>query len=466
MESSIRPSKASKELWIVFLVSSSILFGLSSLRHWLFQSDAYDLGIFDQAIYLISQGESPFSTFMGFHILGDHAAWMHYLLAIPYILFPSVYWLFLIQACALAAGIFPTYYLSLDAGLSRYQAQAMMFVYLLYPVIFNANLFDFHPEVIAVPFLFWAILAARRQQLWLFLGCLVFILGCKAVLSLTVLGLGIWLLLVERKNLYGAIAISLGVAWFIFSTQWIIPNFSGGEAAAVGRYSYLGDSVFEILRNLILQPQRIFSILFSLSNLEYLVLLFVPVAWGWSRFSFSALVGAFPAMSLNLLADHLAQKDLVHQYALPILPFLIIGLISSLAAEKGFFQQRRAIIIWSLITFACLAKFTYFGGHYLSATDNLWQTHEAIALVEGKGGVYTASQIAPHLSHRENIRFTRQEQPEETLETFDYILLNRRHPGWLSDAAFVDQLIMRVSEDQSFDTIYQEQDVFLFSRNR
>ena len=40
--------------WIIG-VSALILFGCSSLRHELFQSNAFDLGIFDQAVYLISQ---------------------------------------------------------------------------------------------------------------------------------------------------------------------------------------------------------------------------------------------------------------------------------------------------------------------------------------------------------------------------------------------------------------------------
>ncbi|NJN74004.1 MAG: DUF2079 domain-containing protein [Limnothrix sp. RL_2_0] len=455
----------SKEPTYLFIISSLILFFCSSLRHGLFQSTAFDLGIFDQSIYLISQGKSPVNTFMDFHILGDHAAWVHYLLAIPYVLFPSVHWLFLIQAFSLSAGVFPTYHLSLDAGLNKRQAQAMMFAYLLYPVIFNGNLFDFHPEVIAVPLLLWAILAARRNQIWIFTGCLVFILGCKAVLSLTVLGLGVWLLFLEKKRTYGAIAMGMGLAWFILSIQWIIPSLSGAEAGAVGRYSYLGDSVLGILGNLILRPQQTLGILFSLDNLGYLVLLFAPVAWGWSRVSFGALVGAFPAISLNLLADYLAQKDLVHQYSLPILPFLIIGLISSLAAGKGLFQQRKSIIIWSLITFACLAKFTHFGGRYLSAIDNLPQTYEAIALVDTKGGVYTTAQISTHLSHREVIRFTNPSRPEEDLEQFDYILLNQRHPGWASDGTFVQQIMDRIAKDGSFDTIYQEQDVFLFTRN-
>jgi uncharacterized membrane protein len=49
-------------------ISALVLFASSSLRHELFQSTAWDLGIFDQAVYLISQGKAPISSFLGFHI--------------------------------------------------------------------------------------------------------------------------------------------------------------------------------------------------------------------------------------------------------------------------------------------------------------------------------------------------------------------------------------------------------------
>ncbi|PLZ80809.1 hypothetical protein CBP16_12350, partial [Fischerella thermalis WC217] len=141
--------------------SALMLFGCSSLRHMLFHSAAWDLGIFDQAVYLISQGKSPISSFLGFHILGDHAAIIFYPLALLYKIYPSVYWLFLVQAIALASGALFTNLIARQAGLTTEQAAAIAVVYLLYPLVFNINLYDFHPDVIALPALLGAILAAR-----------------------------------------------------------------------------------------------------------------------------------------------------------------------------------------------------------------------------------------------------------------------------------------------------------------
>ncbi len=89
--------------WIVG-VSALVLFGFSSVRHGLFRSGAWDLGIFDQAIYLISQGQTPTSSFLNVHILGDHASLILYPLSLLYKIYPDVHWLLAVQAVALALG--------------------------------------------------------------------------------------------------------------------------------------------------------------------------------------------------------------------------------------------------------------------------------------------------------------------------------------------------------------------------
>jgi uncharacterized membrane protein len=75
-------------------ISAVILFICSSLRHWLYKSTAFDLGWFDQALYLISTGQTPIVSFGGYHILGDHAAIIFYPLALFYWIYSDVHWLF------------------------------------------------------------------------------------------------------------------------------------------------------------------------------------------------------------------------------------------------------------------------------------------------------------------------------------------------------------------------------------
>lgn len=452
----------SKALVGIILVSVTILFACSSLRHALFQSNAFDLGYFDQAIYLIAQGKTPIVSFWGYHFLGGHADWILYLLALLYKIYPDIHWLFAIQAIALALGALPTWHIARQAGLKETQALAMAAVYLLYPLVFNLNLFDFHPEVMALPALLGAILAARNRQMGWFCLSIIFILGCRAALSLTVAAMGFWLLVFEKKRWYGAIALFAGSAWFLIATQVIIPYFRPGGVEAVRRYAYLGNSVLEIAQNIFLQPGLILGRIFSLSTLEYLALLISPVIWGLSPQHLTPLVVAIPTLVINLLSDAPTQRNLVHQYSLPILPFLLVAVIASLAAGKAWWRNSRSLVLWSLVLFLALAKYGYFGSIYLDSLDTWQATREAIAQVQTSGGVLTTAEIAPHLTHRQLVKFTDVNSPPTNLAQFDYVLLNIRHPGWQSNQEFATNLLEQLKTNPDFALNYQQDDVYLF----
>ena len=455
-----------RPLGLIIAVSALILFLCSSLRHALFQSTAFDLGIFDNAIYLISQGKEPVVDFIGFHILGDHAAWILYALALLYKIYPSVYWLFAIQGICLALGALPTWHLAREAGLTTAQAYGMAIAYLLYPLIFNLNLFDFHPEVIALPAILGAVLAARGGKLWWFMVAIVVILSCKAVLAFTVVAMGLWLLIWEKKRLHGAIAIFSGMFWFIVATQLIIPAFSGEEAAAVGRYDFLGDSVLEIATNLVFKPGLVLEKLFTIPNLEYLTFLLLPLIWGLSFHYLTPLIPAAPILFLNLLTDYQPQKDLIHQYSLPILPFLLIAVIDNLSAGGGWIRSRRNIILWSLLGFLALAKFGYFWSRYLDYTDTRTATIQAIARIETKGAILVPARVAPHLTHRQHIEAIDPNSKRIDLDKFQYVMLNRRNPGQYISLDLVNNLLTRLERSHIFKLDYQQDDVFLFLNDK
>ncbi len=447
-------------------ISALILFICSSIRHVLFQSN-FDLGIFDNALYLISQGQKPFVSFRGLHILGDHAALILYPLADLYKLYPSIYWLFAVQAIALALGTLPLWYLAHEAGLKRTQAKTITLVYLLYPLIFNVNLADFHPEVMAVPAILGAVLAARKKQLWWFILAIAFILSCKAVLALTVAAMGVWLIGWERKYQYGAIAIGASLVWFAIATQIIIPHFSGSEAAAVDRYSYLGNSVLEIMQNLLLKPWLIGSQVFSLGTVEYIFLLILPVLWAISfRSNYAPLIGAIPILLVNILSESASQRNLVHQYSLPILPWLFLVVISTMATQKAWIKSQRGILVWSVCAFLALAKFGHFGSLYLESLDTWQATREAIAQIKTKDGVLTTTDIAPHLTHRPLVQLATIGSESNDLSEIKYVLLNFRHPGWASSIETVQILGEKLRQMPEFKLQYQRDDVILLIKTR
>ncbi|HIK07784.1 MAG TPA: DUF2079 domain-containing protein [Trichormus sp. M33_DOE_039] len=447
-------------------INALILFACSSVRHALFQSASADLGIFDQVVYLISQGQPPISSLLGFHILGDHAAWMWYPLALLYKLYPNVHWLFAVQSIALSSGALPIWLLARQVGLTIQISTAIVIAYSLYPLLFNINLYDFHLDTMIPSLLLWATWSARTKRIWCFCLSLIIILGCKVVFALTVAAMGVWLLTFEKRRWYGVIALLGGLAWFVIATQFIIPFF-GGSAASIDRhihrYSYLGNSFIEMAKNLLFNPGLVLGNLFSLENLFYLFLLLVPVIWGISLRNLTPLIGAIPCLVLNLLADSLQQKDLFFQYSLPIVPFLFLAVIQTIATGKGWLRNKRLIILWSLVTFLAMAKYGYFWSIYLKSLDTWQAMREATTLVKTQGSVYTTAEITPHLTHRKLIQFTNREAPKK-LDEFDYILLNIRHPGWLSNQDFAQSLRGSLQNNPKYKEIYRKDDVYLFMK--
>lgn len=442
--------------------SSGVLFLCSSVRHLLFQSTAFDLGFFDQATYLISQGQPPIVSFWGFHVMGGHADWILYAIAGLYRLYPTVYWLLGIQAIALALGALPLWFLARDAGLQRQQPIAIAIAYLLYPLIFNLNLFDFHPEVIALPLLLTSVWAARQQRLGWFVVCVVLILGCRDALALTVVAMGIWLWGLEKRPRAGAIAIVLGVSWFLIATKVVIPAFRPGGVESVWRFAYLGDSLPEIMLNLLLKPQVVIPALLTRQNLEYLALLFAPVLWGLSLAQLAPLVPIIPTLAMNLLSTVDHQKDLLHQYSLPAVPFLLLAAIAALADGKGWVQRPRHIILVALVGFLALAKFGYFTSRYLTALDTWQATRSALSQIQSAEGILTTAWIVPHVTHRPLVKVTIQGSQTADLSQFRYVLLNLRHPGWMSDRTVQMALRDRLRASPQFVEQFQQEDVHLF----
>ena len=443
---------------ITIFCSTFIFFIFSSLRHILFQSTAWDLAIFDQAVYLISQGKIPNSSFLNIHILGDHASLILYPLSLFYVFYPSVYWLFFVQALSLSLGILPIYYLCQNQGLNKNDSLMIIFIYLFYPLVFNINLFDFHPDVIFIPAILFALLAVFENRFFLFVLSILIALSCKSIFSLTVMFMGLWLLSFEKKK-FSLFAIGSGLTWFIVSTKVIIPIFGNNNSNIerhIERFNYLGNTFSEITHNLFFRPTLVLEGIFNLSNFGYLLLLMAPIFWGISLVSLSPLISCIPSFAINLLSQNILQKDLLHHYSLPILPFLMVVVIKTIAQRKKPIW-RKYIFLWSLISFIALAKLGNFTSRYLVSLDMWTANTEAINKIYNKESVLTYSYIAPHISHRSIVKLIEQEA-NINLEQFNNILLNDVFPQ-------SENIKRRIQESDHFSLTFQKNNVYLFQKN-
>jgi hypothetical protein len=433
------------------LVSFVLLFSGAAARHALHWSNLWDLGIFDQGSWLLSQGREPVVTTIGIPILGDHAAVILYPVSLLYRLRADVHWLLGLQAASLALAAVPIFALARQQGLDERWARALALSGLLYPALFNAAMYDFHPECFAVPALLWALWAAQARR-WGHLALAVIVtLATKEVLGLTVAALGalVWL---RGGRLAGLAVGSAGLAWFMFAAGWLIPRVAGQLPAAIGRYDWLLRAGPLVLAERLLGP----------ATWIYLALLLLPVAIGLRARAIAFALPALPLLLLNLLSRAPEQRDLIHQYALPIFPFLLAWLVASIGMGPPRWLRPPVLLAWAGAWFLALAKVGFFLTLYRSELAALPAERAAIRLVTGPGGVLAPSHLGSHLSQRGVIERVARD-PGVDLGAYQYVILNLRRPGWQSDFATQERLLERLIADPGRIRIFGQDGVYAFS---
>jgi uncharacterized membrane protein len=454
-------------LLLCMAASAVSLFICSTLRHHLLRSGAFDLGFFDQAVYLISQGKTPISSLHGFHVIADHGSVILYPLALLYFIWADPQMLLIAQALALSAGAWPVYRLGRHAGLSDRLSLGVAGAYLMFPLVLTSNLFDFHPDVFIVPALLFAVLAAREDRKILFIISIVVALLCKEVMGLTVAAMGVWLLLFERRRFYGVVATVAGLAWFVFAVKVLIPYFGDGRSpSGVGYYSYLGGSLGEIIANFIAHPGLWMAKIFSRDAAKYILLLVVPAAWGLHYRTLAPLLAAVPAVMLNILSENASQRSPFFQYSLPVVPFMFVALILALSTQRAWLSSARGIVAWSVAMLAVglLARAARVSSAQTFDLDTVNHTMAAVKQIEPEAKVLTTFETVPHVSRREVVQYVGGVGPDLPIEDYDYILLSTSHQSMEHSDLRVRSVLSQAVMSPVFHLEYFAPDVFLFKR--
>ena len=435
-----------KTFWLISALLVGVFWGLAALKHHLLLSTAGDLGIFDQVAWKMSQGLEPHSTLTGMHHMGDHRAWVFYAIAPLYWLAPSVHWLFFTQALALILTAWPLWYLGAQAGLKTRHRWLICGLWWLQPVVFNVNLFDFHPETWAMPLLPLAIWANRSEQRWLWISCLLVAIGCKAALSLIVIGIGLEQAL-HRRWRQVVLSLALGGGQLIFVMEILFPALNNDSGVMnlgrhQGRYLHLGEGVGDILRNALFSPAEFLGALDWPNIIFYLFLLILPLAFYWRRSSLPILAATLPSLAINVLSSVQAQKDLLHQYSLPIAVLLVVVSMDGLAADlrQGRLWLTRRLWLcyfWAALCFVLLSqrgyRLGYHGYHLIRKFDMVQLGHVLIRRIPADASaVLTQNHLAPHLSQRPVIKLLFSHTPRNTTDfaQLDVVLLDRES-SWI-----------------------------------
>ncbi len=380
---------------------------LSLARHHAFQSNAYDLGFFDQIIWNTSRGHLFETSFVFYNFLGQHFDPILLFFAGVYRLGGNVETLLVLQSAFAALAAVPLFFAASRLTRSSAVGLACGAAFLLSPQLHEALRAGFHPELGIFFFVFLAayFLAGSkpRAAMLAVLPLLLF----KEDQALIVLAFAVLLAWRghRREGVYlGAIA----VAWIVAVVFVIMPHIRGGPSDLTERYGYLydGAGLLSFVPDVV---QRGFD---HMRHFTLPTTLDILTSTGWlALLSPIALLTALPVLFLNGLAAHQQQAELSLHYSVPFLAMVW------LATLLGF--ERLSRIRWRQPYLMTAGAALLLVSALLSArSESRWwppvqsealspahaaALNDAIALIPPDASVDAQTTILPHLSERRNV---------------------------------------------------------------
>jgi len=405
-----------KEKFLLFLVFFMSVFYsvLSILRHSHFDSNTWDLGLFDQMVWHYSRFEAPASTSMMLqNSLGDHFSPILALCAPLYWIYPHAETLLVVQAVLFAAALIPIF-LFTEKRLGRKQAYCFVTAFMFFWGVQDTIEFDFHPDVFAVPLIAFAIYFIDVKK-WLWASLSIFaLLLVKEDLTLLIAAFGVYLALHQKVKLGLLLAVA-GVLFFYLDLAVIIPHFNNADKSYDHWiYQSLGTGPLNALLAILKNPFLPFDVLFSDgTKIKTLFLLFAPFLF-LPLFSRQVIL-MLPLIAAKLLANSSNYWGMGFHYSATLCPILVMACVEGLVccrqkefSNKGIFKSLLPaptyVLMINLILIPILSPWRYVEHAQFWTLNEMEKASSSIfALMPTGASVATQSSIAPHLSERKDI---------------------------------------------------------------
>ena len=409
-------------------------------RHLSLNSHAFDLGIFDQALWALTHGEGLWSSILGRHLLGEHFSPVMYAVGLGYRLWPDPMYLLVLQTAVLAAGALPLWWLVRQELGSPHWALLFSFLYLCYQPVRNVNLYDFHEIALTTPLLLGAFYYLNKRRYVVFAAFLLTALLCREEITQIMLVFGCYMMLAHGRRWIGASVAISGVILFLVLILAVIPHFRGGPYPFLERYSYLGLSIPEILGTLLMHPLHVLQHVVTRAKLEYAWRVFAPLAF-LSFLSPVHLLLALPTFLQNILSDFSAQYSIDFQYTAPLTPFVFVSAVFGLKNLLTHHAQFSRYSRWTrrvgpipVAVILLILMLVHFGESPASQLRRFApNSHERfvrfdfLPRIPATASVSAQDALVPHLAHRARIN------QFPAVHDADYVVLDSSGPTWPVD---------------------------------
>lgn len=422
------PGRSIWAVWVLAVAYVAVYSALSALRYRFYLYADFDLAIFAQAIDGVLHGRLH-SSIRGMDWLGDHSSLVLFLVAPLYAIARHPMTLLVLQSAALGAGAFPVYALAWRELGPPALAITCVVIYLLHPALGYANLFEFHPELLATPALLASFYFLRAGRLRGTLGWAVVALLCREDVMLVVLTMALYALTLRRPRrtrfalgLAAAAVASAVVTWGVLR-----PAFTHGEADYARVYLRWGRSVPEAALRMAQDPLRVAVSLVStpgnpydsLIKLQYHTALLAPLAL-LPLFSPMTLAIALPALMEHLLSWRTAQHTILCQYTALVMPFAAAAAVMGMRNVRSWFRGRWSTVLIGVPLGAAVGGQLFFGpllsdgryfevktlGRHLPTGEERTMARlrdSLLARVPPSGGVVASFELLNRLTARDSV---------------------------------------------------------------
>ncbi len=366
-------------------------------------SPGYDMGIFDQGVWLLSRFHAPFVTVMGRDLFGDHTSFV-LLLAVPlYWIVPAAQTLLVLQTALLAAAAVPVYLVARRRTASTVLATALAGAYLLNPALQQGNLEQFHPECFLVLFLAVALYAALEWHPRLLAVAAVGCLLVKEDTALLVVPLGLWVYL-RRDREWGLRLMAAAVAYAVFAFEVVIRVLLGTASFYTGRLPFGG--VWGVITAPFAHTARFFSYLASGNRPWYLWQTGAPFGWVFLVGPDVAAIGVL-TLTENVISTFPYMHQIYYHYSLGLVPVLAVGTAVAVGRLRRGRQQWVATgavcaaavvscVVWGLAPFSLETAFPDPG----PGSPTVAAVNSVLTDVPPHAVVSASWPIVAHLTHR------------------------------------------------------------------
>jgi uncharacterized membrane protein len=308
----------------MLITAYAVRFGLLSVQAQDGYADpGYDMGIFDQGVWLLSHFHAPYVTVMGRDLFGDHASFI-LLLAVPlYWIWPQAQTLLVLQACLIAAAAIPIYLLARRRTESTVIATALAGAYLLNPALQQGNMEQFHPESFLVLAIAVAIYAAVEWRPRVLAVAVVACLLVKEDTVLLMVPLGVWIAL-RRNRKWGLTIAGVSIAYALFATQVVIRFLLGTTSFYANRIPFGG--VAGLLAAPFVHFGKFWDYLTSGYKPFYIWQMGASYGWIFAISPEVALIG-IGTFAENVLSKFPYMQQIQYHYSLALVPVLALGTV-------------------------------------------------------------------------------------------------------------------------------------------